>query len=99
LEEQDRHLCLALTYHVLGRQVDAEHELEQFKTKYGDTSAYRYAQIYAQWGNAPAALRWLDRVEQIYAYGMTLLKVDPLLDPIRNEPHFKELVARMKFPP
>jgi TolB-like protein/Tfp pilus assembly protein PilF len=99
LEEQDRHLCLALTYHVLGRQVDAEHELEQFKTQYGDTSAYRYAQIYAQWGNAPAALRWLDRGEQIYTYGIPLIKVDPLLDPIRNEPQFKALLARMNFPP
>jgi len=25
--------------------------------------------------------------------------VDPLLDPIRNEPQFKALLAQMKFPP
>jgi hypothetical protein len=30
---------------------------------------------------------------------LQFLKVDPLLDPIRNEPQFKALVARMNFPP
>jgi hypothetical protein len=30
---------------------------------------------------------------------LQFLKVDPLLDPIRNEPQFKALLARMKFPP
>jgi hypothetical protein len=31
--------------------------------------------------------------------GLSELKVEPLLDPIRNEPQFKALLARMKFPP
>ena len=57
------------------------------------------AQIYAQWGDVPAALQSLLRAERAHDIYLVFLKVDPLLDPIRNEPQFKALMARMKFPP
>jgi TolB-like protein/Tfp pilus assembly protein PilF len=97
--ERDRHHLLAMVYHALGRQVDAEHELDQYKTLVADARPYRFAQIYAQWGDAPAALQSLVRAEQAHGIYIWLLKMDPLLDPIRNEPQFKALLARMKFPP
>jgi hypothetical protein len=99
MHEDDRHECLALVYHALGRQTDAEHELNQFKKLDGDAGAFHYANIYAQWGNAPAALQWLNKVERLRLNGLEPLKVDPMLDPIRNEPQFEALLARMKFPP
>jgi tetratricopeptide (TPR) repeat protein len=99
MHENARHWCLALVYHSLGRQADAEHEFEALEKLVGDAGAFSYAEIHAQWGNAPAALQWLAKVEQLHVYGLQFLKVDPLLDPIRNEPQFKVLLARMKFPP
>jgi TolB-like protein len=101
MHEDQRHRCLALVYHALGRQADAEHELEALEKLVGDAAAFDYAEIYAQWGNAPAALQWLAKLEQrrVLGHGLQFLKVDPLLDPIRNEPQFKALVARMNFPP
>jgi tetratricopeptide (TPR) repeat protein len=99
MHEDDRHYCLALVYHALGRQTDAEHELDQLRKLDGDIAADNYVEIYAQWGNAPAALQWLNKAERLRAGGLQYLKVDLLLDPIRNEPQFKALLARMKFPP
>jgi adenylate cyclase len=99
LVERDRHFSLAMIYHALGRQADAEHEVVQYKKLVGDARPYRLAQIYAQWGDIAAALQSLDRAEQTHGIYMWWLKVDPLLDPIRSEPRFKALVARMKFPP
>ncbi|MGA2564999.1 MAG: hypothetical protein ABSF96_15730, partial [Steroidobacteraceae bacterium] len=99
MHEDDRHDCLALVYHALGRQTDAEHELDQLKKMDGDTAADNYAEIYAQWGNAPAALQWLTKAERLRAGGLQYLKVDLLLDPIRNEPQYQALLARMNFPP
>jgi len=98
-DEADRYYFLTLTYHALGRQADAEHELDQFKKVNGDSSPYRYAEIYAQWGNPPAALKSLVRAEQAHDTYLMFLKLDPLLDPIRNEPPFKALLTRMNFPP
>jgi serine/threonine-protein kinase len=99
MHENARHSCLALVYHAMGRQADAKHELEALEKLAGDADAFNYAETYAQWGNAPAALQWLAKVEQLRVYGLQFLKVDPLLDPIRNERRFKALLARMKFPP
>jgi eukaryotic-like serine/threonine-protein kinase len=47
LEEEDRQACLALAYHALGRQGDAERELETLKSLDGDGNSIGYAQIYA----------------------------------------------------
>jgi TolB-like protein/tetratricopeptide (TPR) repeat protein len=99
IAERDRHQLLAMVYHALGRQANAEHELDQYKKLVGDARPYRMAQLYAQWGDAPAAQQSLRRAEQAHDIYLQGVKVDPLLDPIRNEPQFKALVARMKFPP
>ncbi|MGA2563080.1 MAG: hypothetical protein ABSF96_05910 [Steroidobacteraceae bacterium] len=98
--EDRRHSYLALIYHALGRQADAEHELEQVKKLDGDGIPVVYAELYAQWGNAPEALKWLTKAERLDdSHQLSVLKTSPLLDPIRNEPQFKALLARMKFPP
>lgn len=102
LDEDDRHSCLALVYHTLGRQADAEREMEQLKAMIPgyDGLAWEVARVYAQWGDKQAAIRWLSRAEQIGSVDLYAgLRVDWALDPIRNEPQFKAMEARMKFPP
>ena len=99
MDEDDRHQCLALAYHVLGRQSDAENELAKFRALDGDSAAYSYAGIYSQWGNAAVALQWLTKAENLRDPLLWLLQVDWQLDPIRNEAQFKAILARMNFPP
>jgi TolB-like protein len=98
LEEDFRHHCLALVYHALGSQANADRELEQLKALNGDGSAYGYAQIYAQWGDKSNALHWLGTAERLRAQGLESLKVDWQLDPIRSEPQFKVIEARIIVP-
>jgi TolB-like protein/tetratricopeptide (TPR) repeat protein len=97
--ERDRRWLLAIVYHALGRQADAEHELALYKKLVGDARPYRMAQLYAQWGDAPAALQSLLRAEQFHDIYFFMVKVDPLLDPIRDDPQFRAFLARLKFPP
>src|SRR6516164_2022470 len=91
--------CLALAYHKLGRQSDAETALAQFKALQGDAGAYDYATIYAQWGNTPKALGWLETALRLRDPGLVALKADPLLDPLRQEPRFRAIERELKFPP
>jgi TolB-like protein/tetratricopeptide (TPR) repeat protein len=99
MEENDRHHCLALAYQTLGRQTDAERELNKYQALDGDSAAYSYAGIYSQWVNVATALRWLAKAEQLRDPLLWLLKIDWQLDPLRNEPEFRAIVARMNFPP
>ena len=49
-----------MIYDKLGRHADAEAELAKMKAAFGNTAAYQYATIYAQWGNWAKALESLD---------------------------------------
>jgi serine/threonine-protein kinase len=90
--------CLALAYHKLGRQADAETALARFKALEGNTGAYGYATIYAQWGNTPKALEWLETALQLRDPQLINLKTAPLLDPLRLEPRFQAIERELKFP-
>ena len=91
-------LCLAVAYDKLGRHSDAEAALARMKADYGDASAYQYAEIYAQWGNAAKALEWLDTSMRLRDPGLIELKTDPLVDPLRKEPRFQAIERKLKFP-
>ena len=48
-------------------------------------------------GNKEQALVWLERAYAQHANSMMLLKVDPVYDPLRDEPRFQSLLRRMGF--
>jgi tetratricopeptide (TPR) repeat protein len=91
--------CLSLVYDKLGRRADAEAELSKLKAAQGDAAAYQYATIYAQWGNRTQALAWLDTAMRLHDTGLEYVKIDPLLDPLRQERRFKAIERELKFPP
>jgi hypothetical protein len=73
-------------------------QLAKAKASYGDSGAYQYAWVYAQWGNVPQALEWLESVHRQRQYDLMFLKVDPLLDPLRRESRFQAVVRELTFP-
>jgi TolB-like protein/tetratricopeptide (TPR) repeat protein len=90
--------CLAVVYDKLGRHADAEGELSKINAAYGDTMAYQYATIYAQWGNGAQALEWLETALRLRDPGLEDLKTDLLLDPLRKEPRLQAIERELKFP-
>jgi TolB-like protein/Tfp pilus assembly protein PilF len=90
--------CLAITYHRLGRHADAEAELAKMKAAVAVTAAYQYATVYAQWGDRAQALEWLETALRLRDPGLEMLKTDPLLDPLRQEPRFQAIERQLKFP-
>jgi TolB-like protein/DNA-binding winged helix-turn-helix (wHTH) protein len=91
--------CLALAYHALGRQADADAQLAKVRSLIGDTRPYEYVTIYAQWGETQNALHWLDIAYKAHDYGLYLLKSDPVIDPIRATDRYKEIERALNFPP
>jgi TolB-like protein len=97
-DNSDSQACLALAYHKLDRQADAERMLAKDKASMGDADAYTYADIYTQWGNTPKALEWLETARRLRNPGMEWVKADPLLDPLRKEPRFQAIERELRFP-
>jgi serine/threonine protein kinase/Tfp pilus assembly protein PilF len=91
-------VCLAITYDKLGRHTDAEAMLTKLQTWMGDADALQYAEIYAQWGDIDKALGWLESAWRLRDSGLTWLKVDALLDPLRKEPRFQAIEQALRFP-
>jgi serine/threonine-protein kinase len=90
--------CLAVVYKKLGRHADAKAELKKMQTELGDAFAYEYTKIYAEWGDKPKALEWLETAMRLRDPGLVALKVESLLDPLRQEPRFQAVMRELKFP-
>jgi TolB-like protein len=92
-----RSFCLAAAYAGLGRQREAERELEEFKAN-EPGAALELASLYAQLGDAPLAISVLAKAERQRDPALQVLHVYWGLNSIRNDPAFKAIEARMNFP-
>ena len=94
----DAEVCLAIAYFQVGRKPEAMDVFKRLLAENEDSLAYQYAEIYAQWGQKATALKWLETALRVQDPGLQDMKVDPLLDPIRDEPRFNDVVERLNFP-
>lgn len=81
-----------------GKQGDAtgaEEALKNLVAEYGDASLYQQAQILAQRGAAAEALAVLERAYEARDPGVLFSTNDPLLDPLRGEVAFTDLLSRL----
>jgi hypothetical protein len=49
-------------------------------------------------GKKEEAFRWLEDAYRTHDEGLTNLKIDPCLDPLRSDPRFDDLIRRVGFP-
>jgi TolB-like protein/Tfp pilus assembly protein PilF len=66
--------------------------------KKGYYSAYKIAQLYADLGNKDQAFKWLNTAYQERDFNLIGLNTDFLLDPLRSDPRFAELVRKVGLP-
>ena len=72
--------------------------VEQIRQLFADAASYQYGQIYAQARDNDRAFTALSKALAVKDPGMTGVRTDPFLDPIRNDPRYTELVNGMNFP-
>ena len=88
----------ALIFAKSGKTADARRELAALQAKFGDNASYQYAQIEAQLGDKDAALRWLHNARRVRDPGLVgAAFVDPMLDPLRGDPRFEQLLRDLGF--
>jgi TolB-like protein len=79
----------------LGDAAAADAAFAQLVSEYGDASLYQQAQVQAQRAAPPVALALLDKAYAVRDPGLLWARNDPLLDPLRGEAKFKDLLSRL----
>jgi TolB-like protein/Tfp pilus assembly protein PilF len=80
-----------------GRGAEAEKAFAQVVKDFGDSALYEQAQILAQWGDLPRAFATLTKAAASGDPGLVLIRTDPLIDPLRKEPGFSDLLKQAGF--
>jgi serine/threonine-protein kinase len=90
--------ALAIFYNALGDAERAQERLDHMRANFGETASYQYGQIHAQWGDMDLALNWLEKAVEIHDTGITQAGYDRLLDPLRGEPRFQQILRDSGYP-
>lgn len=64
-----------------------------------ETASYQYAEICAQLGEPDEAFKWLDNALRVRDPGLSSLLFDPLVDPLRKDRRFNQLLSEIGLEP
>jgi len=87
----------AIVEHRLGNATAARAAMAKLVADLGDRVLYQQAQILAQWGDRDDSIASLERALEVGDSGLIYARNDPLLDPLRNDPRFAQLLKRIGF--
>jgi serine/threonine-protein kinase len=82
-----------------GAEAEARTLLGELAARAGEgyVSAVAFAMLHLGLGEHDRALDWIDRAREERRGWLAYLTVNPLLDPLREEPRFREMVGAMKL--
>lgn len=92
---------LACVYGRTGQQAQARHELAKLEqwNRRQPLDPVAFFTAYVGMGNKDQAFAWLEKAYTQHSNAMTTLKVDPLYDPLRDDPRFQNLLRRVGLVP
>lgn len=82
-----------------GKRAEAETLLAELEAsaREGYVSPVPFSMVHIGLGNVERALDWAERAYDERRGWLAYFKVNPLLDPLRNEPRFKALLTKMRL--
>jgi tetratricopeptide (TPR) repeat protein len=91
---------LGYVYASSGREQKALNVITEMKAraKQRYVSSYAIASVYAGLGDRDQAFEWLEKAYDERSPGLTWLKAEPMLDRIRQDPRYADLLRRMGLP-
>ncbi|MDQ2978355.1 MAG: protein kinase [Acidobacteriota bacterium] len=83
-----------------GRRAEAEEALQALEelSRQRFVSAFPMAVLAVGMGEKDKAFAWLEKAYEEKSGRLVYLNVEPAFDPLRNDPRFRSLVERLRFP-
>jgi TolB-like protein len=97
-DEGYRRFEVALAHYVRGDRAAAEAALADLIANGRDQLAYQIAEVYAVRGEKDKAFEWLQISFDNHDTGTLTLLIDPLLRGLRDDPRYKNLLAKLGLP-
>jgi len=97
-DEGYRRFELALAHYVRGDRAAADAALADLIATGRDKLAYQIAEVYAVRGEKDKAFEWLQISFDNHDTGSLSLLIDPLLRGLRDDPRYKDLLAKLGLP-
>jgi len=100
-EESDegwRMYGLALAYYGGNLKKQADTTLTYLITNYQNESAFQIAEVYAYSNKVNLAFEWLEKAYTLRDVGLTVMKNDPFLKNIKEDPRYAILMKKMRLP-
>ncbi len=88
-------LELAYAYAIAGNKAESDRIVNEVTSQSEPFSPYDMATICAVWRDLDGALRWLEKAIEQRSVDVIWIRVDPRLDPVRSEPRFAAVLARL----
>jgi tetratricopeptide (TPR) repeat protein len=92
---------LGYAYAASGRRGEAQKLIDESKeqARQRHVSPYWIAMIYVGLGEKDEAFAWFEKAYEERSPWLLWFKIDPLLDTLRSDPRFADLLRRIGFPP
>jgi tetratricopeptide (TPR) repeat protein len=100
LQDAHHYGSVGWIYARAGRKAEAQRRLRRLQelSSQQDIDASAIARIYIGLGQKEQALTWLERAyEQRNSSEIFYLKIEPVWDPLRDDPRFQDLLRRMNL--
>ena len=97
-DEGYRRFELAIAHYVRGDRAAADAALADLIATGRDQLAYQIAEVYAVRGEKDKAFEWLQISFDNHDTGTLTLLIDPLLRGLRDDPRYKNLLAKLGLP-
>jgi TolB-like protein/Flp pilus assembly protein TadD len=99
-DDQYMLMQVGLAYALSEQTAKAEEVITRLKAleKVGYVGPYMVATVYTALGKRDAAFSELEKAYKAHDFFLSRLKVDPFMDPLRDEPRYKGLLKRMNLP-
>jgi len=87
-------------YARMGRPAEARAVIAwlQEHVKNTNVGGYEIALVYVGLKDNNKAFEWMEKARRAHDKGMTFLKIDPCVDPLRSDPRFPSLLQQVGFP-
>ena len=89
---------VAMAEHTLGHSTESQQAVGELVRTHARTSAFQIAEVYGWRGEKAPAFAWLERAYRQRDGGLNLVKTDPSLAALHDDPRFGAFLRKLKLP-